>query len=687
VDFRVYKGLVNQISVGKQLPGAIYLHRTALDSVPLQLVAHLARAVEGLGLKDKEWNLIKFLRCDHKVTLMNYPRFFDDAYPELHHAYTLDLERATCRESDYRNSDNPPILHRKETFLKPDHPAVPLFRAITEEGERVGLYKNSRSIGFKKSWERLLSRKGYILDEHGRLKPKTIPPSAAVHAPENDELKIERHRTAIDRDKLSAPMQALARHNYLNVNYSVFDYGCGKGDDVRELKAHGLDVAFWDPVYHPKNRKRHAEIVNLGYVINVIDDRQERDEVLRDAFKHAEKVLAISAMLAGDSTIGQFTPYKDGVLTKRKTFQKYYTQSELRSYIETTLNVNAVAVSPGVFFVFKDELEEQTFLSERQFARRQWAQLTQRERATPRTSVKTETLFERHQGLFEDFWRVCLDLGRIPANSEFEFSDRLRAITGSHAKAFQYVAEQYGIDLFENAKETHKEDLIVYLALGLFAKRKPYSHMPAGLQRDLKAFFGAYEDAVNEATRLLFSVGKPENIRMACEEAHKVLGCGLLEEQHALTIHQSVVNQLPPVLRVYVGCATQLYGDLEGIDLVKIHMSSSKVSLLKYDDFKGKPIPEMTQRVKINLRQQEIDVFHYAGPYTPHPLYFKSRLIPMGFPNYDKQVAFDKKLTELDCLDLSGFGPSHAELYVALSAQGLTIEGFHLRSRSFTAAN
>ena len=89
-------------------------------------------------------------------------------------------------------------------------------------------------------------------------------------------------------------------------------------------------------------------------------------------------------MLAGDSTIGQFTPYKDGVLTKRNTFQKYYTQSELRSYIETILDTSAIAVSPGIFFVFKDELEEQTFLSERQHIRREWAQLTHREQLSPR---------------------------------------------------------------------------------------------------------------------------------------------------------------------------------------------------------------------------------------------------------------------------------------------------------------
>ena len=219
MEFRDYKELVKTISVGKQLPDAVYVHTAALDTVPLELAAHVARAVAALELDRKEWNIVKFFKRDHKVALLNYPRFFEDTYPALDHAYTVDLEKGTFRESDYRNSDNPPILHRKETFLKSDHPSVPLFRKITEEGEKVGLYINPRSIGFKKSWERLISRKGYVLNEQGRLKPKASAEIVRVHSPANGEVRVERHLTAIDRDKLSAPMQALARHNYLDGEY------------------------------------------------------------------------------------------------------------------------------------------------------------------------------------------------------------------------------------------------------------------------------------------------------------------------------------------------------------------------------------------------------------------------------------------------------------------------------------
>ena len=100
---------------------------------------------------------------------------------------------------------------------------------------------------------------------------------------------------------------------------------------------------------------------------------------------------------------------------------------------------------------------------------------------------------------------------------------------------------------------------------------------------------------------------------------------------------------------------------------------------MKYDDFEGKPIPEMIQRVKVNLREQQIDVFDYSAPYIPHPLYFKSKFIPQSFINYESQIAFDTKLAALDYLDFSGFGPPRDELHAALSRRGLNIHGFDLQ--------
>ena len=54
----------------------------------------------------------------------------------------------------------------------------------------------------------------------------------------------------------------------------MLDYGCGKGDDVRELEAHEIDVSGWDPTHNPEGALINSDIVNLGFVLNVIEERK-----------------------------------------------------------------------------------------------------------------------------------------------------------------------------------------------------------------------------------------------------------------------------------------------------------------------------------------------------------------------------------------------------------------------------
>jgi hypothetical protein len=77
------------------------------------------------------------------------------------------------------------------------------------------------------------------------------------------------------------------------------------------------------------------------------------------------------------------------------------------------------------------------------------------------------------------------------------------------------------------------------------------------------------------------------------------------------------VEQLPALLRVYVGCAAVLFADYRHADLVKIHIGSGKVSLMRYDDFAGKALPHMVGRVKFKLREQDIDYFAYGVAFEP----------------------------------------------------------------------
>lgn len=115
---------------------------------------------------------------------------------------------------------------------------------------------------------------------------------------------IAMYKTAIGRTTLSRPIRLALIDGILTENARLFDYGCGRGDDLRILDAMGYQGSGWDPVHRPEHDTAPAPIVNLGYVVNVIENPQERRETLRRAWSLAEQVLIVSARLTGRS--GQY---------------------------------------------------------------------------------------------------------------------------------------------------------------------------------------------------------------------------------------------------------------------------------------------------------------------------------------------------------------------------------------------
>ncbi|WP_025586940.1 DNA phosphorothioation-associated putative methyltransferase [Vibrio parahaemolyticus] len=633
----LFAKLVSDIKVGKQLPDAVYLHRDAFSALPNVMAQFIPAVAKAVSLEEDNWNLVKLFKKEFRLSLLHYPDFYEHSYPALRQSLNVDLSKLSHKITSYEDSDNPPILHRKETMILPESEHYEHFITLTQEGENAGLYENSRLIGFKRSWINLVARHGYELVD-GRL----FRSSAVIQI---EESGIDRHKTALVRHELSAPMKTLVKHGYLEGSYSIFDYGCGRGDDLRELEAHGLDALGWDPNFQPDNDKVSSDIVNIGFVLNVIEDQDERLEALLGAWELADKFLVVSVMLANESYISQFKPYKDGVITSRNTFQKYYAQSEIKAYIERSLQEDAITVAPGIFYVFKDKLEEQLYLQSKYKRHHQWQQLTSPEPVESKDKAKL--LITQNQELFNAFWNTCLELGRIPANDEFEQSDKARELIGSHKKVFSLLQEMFDTKEFEQAEKSRKEDLLLYFAVGLFEKRKPYTQQPESLKRDIKALFDDYKTAINLATELLFSIADTELINEQCAKAHTQLSASLMNEGHSLIFHRDYIDDLPLLLRVYVAAGLQMYGELdETIDLIKIHITSGKLTLTAYDDFE-KSVPFLVERIKIKMAEQDIDFFDYVDEERRPPLLNKHLLLPTKDQNYEKQKSFDRRLSKL----------------------------------------
>ncbi len=56
---------------------------------------------------------------------------------------------------------------------------------------------------------------------------------------------VLRERTAISRNKHSLPVKLAIQDQFINNSRSVFDYGCGKGDDLVFLKSQNISCSGW----------------------------------------------------------------------------------------------------------------------------------------------------------------------------------------------------------------------------------------------------------------------------------------------------------------------------------------------------------------------------------------------------------------------------------------------------------
>jgi hypothetical protein len=274
-------------------------------------------------------------------------------------------------------------------------------------------------------------------------------------------------------------------------------------------------------------------------------------------------------------------------------------------------------------------------------------------------------------------WLFWLEQGRPPVVEEFAEADKLLAIFSTWRRGLNFLQRFHGDQALKQAFDTRREDLTVYFAMRLFEQKRTYRTLPSALQRDIKAFFNHYKGAQAAGQTLLFSTGDSTRIQQACQSAADK-GLGHVDEAGCLTLHTSLVSLLPAVLRVYIGCATQLYGDIISADLVKIHAESGKLSLMLFDDFAQQALPRMLQRIKIRLFDQKIDFYDYGEAFTPPYLYLKSRFMATDDRYYQQQRAFDQHLQTIATLDLSGHGMSPAEFDHAIDALGLEVDGFTL---------
>ncbi|MCG6137728.1 MAG: DNA phosphorothioation-associated putative methyltransferase [Nostoc sp. LLA-1] len=451
-----------------------------------------------------------------------------------------------------------------------------------------------------------------------------------------EALEIERHRAAIARNDISRPVRLAIEWTILNQETSFFDYGCGYGGDVQRVGNLGYTSAGWDPYYFPHASITAADVVNLGYILNVIEDQEERRQSLVHAWELTQKVLIVAAQVLINASSKTQIAYSDGIVTRRNTFQKYYEQQELKTYIDEVLNVDAVPVALGVYFVFRDDAQKESFKAIRFFS----------STATPRVRVPSKR-FEDYQEQLQPLMDFFTKRGRLPVKGELANQPELLSEFGNFRRAFNVILQATDEAEWDAIAYRRSLDIQVYLALTHFEQRPSWQKLAPEMRHDIKAFFGSYQEACQVADQKLFSLGNPQVVQTACKKSK--IG---KHTQGALYVHVSALAALDPLLRIYEGCASRTIGRVDGATLIKYYTDKPQISYLFYPDFDDDPHPALKASITIDLKTLYITHRDYADRANPPILHRKETFVTSNYPRYAEFAKLTQQEQQLGLLKL-----------------------------------
>ncbi len=320
--------------------GNMYFSVFALEEISEEIKTLYLEALDRLNI-NFEHNLVKVEKGMESITLLYYPHLHSHAHPYLSKSLKIFLKEDRIGSIIKESTDNPVILHRIELMLHSKDKRIPKLKILTSKEEEHELYSSEhiKFIGRRKYWNKLCRDVGI----YESVSPEDNLLTKQLDLFGNAEILIKRGATAMSTHKPSAPTQVLFKSGLITDN--IFDWGCGKGRDTRFLQSKNYNVESYDKYNKPFPTPSQIDFskvrtVLLNYVLNVIEDKQERLDLLSEISQRCLPGTLLLVSVRSKKEITEFANksrwkhYNDGYITSRNTFQKGFDTNELKALLD-----------------------------------------------------------------------------------------------------------------------------------------------------------------------------------------------------------------------------------------------------------------------------------------------------------------------------------------------------------------
>jgi hypothetical protein len=150
---------------GKRVGGFMYIHKSGQKLIASKYSDAIEKSLPLLN-DFATWNVIKLnIKNPEKLPFLEYESFEQAEFPVLFRSCQIDLKLRKIQIREH-SKNNPPVLHRKELLVHPNHPDREKFQGLTAQLESMGAFENIVKLGTKLRWQAELARLAITVHNH-----------------------------------------------------------------------------------------------------------------------------------------------------------------------------------------------------------------------------------------------------------------------------------------------------------------------------------------------------------------------------------------------------------------------------------------------------------------------------------------------------------------------------------------